>query len=204
MNKVEESVEKFKSKEISREELYEALADFIALQQKACLTYTKGGTIEQGELLSLIWLGIEEAAMSFKPEKGCAFLTWATNCIRYRILTEIKRLTYRHVSLDATFDESQALSLSETVDDPSAEEDFKAADDKALAKTALSKLKTLKNPQKELIYLTCVRDMPLQSAAKKLNLSVTRARRIQISGLCELQKALVGEPQEPQRKNPQI
>lgn len=190
MDTIEMTIEKIKKGECSKDRLYEQLAKFIEIQQRKALVYTKDHVIETGELLSLIWLGIEKAAASYSADKGCLFLTWAASCIKFCILDELKRLKPNRYSLDDSVDGAEELTVLETVNDPAAEEDFLAAENKIDGKSAMAALKSLSEEEQKIITLCCIKNVPLSAAAREMNITVSRARHLKIQALSKLKKII--------------
>ncbi len=190
MNNLETLIEKIKDGREEKDVLYNALSDFINGQQIKYIPFIKGSTIEKGDLLSLIWLGIEKAVETYTPEKDACFLTWATNCVKFCILIEIQKHKRRHFSLDVPMDEDSETFLIDMVSDPSALDAFSLAEDKTDGKKALSALKKLPKEQQQIMILCGIKNMPLSQAAKELNISVSQAKHLRFLALIKLKNML--------------
>lgn len=190
MNNLEILIEKIRNGDEKKETLYSALADFIKAQQMRYTSFVSGCAIERGDLLSLIWLGIEKAIESYDSKKDAGFLTWATTCVRFCILTEIKKNKVNYFSLDVPTDEYGEISLLDTVEDPSAQEAFSLAEDKSDGKKALSALKTLPKDQQQIMILCGIKNKTLSQAAKELNITVTHAKHLRFLAVMKLKSIL--------------
>ena len=190
MNTLETLIEKIKTGNEEKENLYTALSDFIKGQEMRYTPFIKGSSIEKGDLLSLIWLGIEKAMETYDKQKDACFLTWATNCVRFSVLAEINRQKRRCFSLDANADEDGETTFLDTVSDPSALDAFSLAEDKTDGKKALLALKTLPKEQQQIMILCGIKNKPLSQAAKELNITIARAKHLRFLALMKLKSML--------------
>ncbi len=190
MNLVEENVRRLQDKNANKNEIYKELEDFIEMQRKLNMKYVTMGQINEGELLGLIWLGIEKAAKSYKEAKGCGFLTWISKCITFSILSGLNKGNKNIISLDAEGMGYEKLSIADTVCDSEAYEAFLIADEKNDGKTAMEALEKLPRLEKEIIELCCIHQIPVAKAAEKFDISVNQARNLKIRGLSKLRKIL--------------
>ncbi len=190
MKSIEATVEEIRSGKKSKKDLYKALEDFIDLQAKVNFKYTKSGTLSQGDLLSVIWLGIEEAIKTYRPDKGCSFLTWASRCIRFLVLAELKKLKSADISLDSALGDFEDLQLENVLADPMAEEEFSKTDTKICGTRAMAVLNSLPRLEKDVIILCCIKGKPISYAAKQFNVSPSAARLARNRGLSAIRKKI--------------
>ncbi len=190
MMELEKLINNIKNGTESKEVLYEYLTDFINIQKKVNLKYTRDNLIDPQELLTFIWLGIETAIKTYSVNKNCRFLTWASSCIRFCILSERQKAGFSYISLNAPIDEENQLSAIDTICDPLAEEAFGLIDNQD-NNAVLSAFKSLPKTEKEIIERCCLKGNPLSKVAKELNISSTQARTLKIRALRMLKDALM-------------
>ncbi len=190
MGEIEKIIKKIQEGALDKNDLYEYVKDFIDLQRKINLKYTRMNTLSEGELLGLIWLGIEYAVKTYRFDKNCGFLTWASYCVNYCIARDFSRLRFTGVSLDALIDNSLNINIEETISDPTAEEAFVNSDIKSCGQLAMETLKKLPAIEQEIITLCCINNFSVASVAKRLNMSATAVRRLRNTGLAKLNKLL--------------
>lgn len=195
MDSIERLVEKIRNNEAKKDELFERLRGFLFQQIGLCGAKAMG--YDEGELLSLAWFGVERAISTYSPQKNCRFITWAAICIKYEILSGIKKTNPALVSLDECIDESGELCRHETVEDESAQDDFSHLESKLDGDAAMAALEKLSPIKQAVVRLCCIEDASLKGAAIALGISVGRARSIRLSALRDLQNILCKEKSRP-------
>ncbi len=191
MEDLKRLIEKIKKGEETKETLYNLIRDFLKIEERKYIAYVKGRALDFGELPALTWLGVEKAIETFDSKRDCSFLTWASRCIKYTVLAEVKTQKNREIPYDTVLgDDENGLSLSETIEDPSAFEKFSQLETSLDGKKALDAFKLLSPLEKKIVYLTCIKDMPLAKCARGIGITASRARCIRLSALRKMKEKL--------------
>ena len=190
MTTIEETVEKIRLGEESKEVLYDKIINFIKCQEKKFSGYTKDKILEKGDISSLVWLGIEKAIVSYNPETEAKFLSWARVCIKYMIMNEFKAQKTEEVSLDLPVLEGEG-AISEIIPDDESFEEFQKAERKIDGRRALDALKTLPEEERKVVTLSCIKNIPLARVARGMGISVGHARSVKLSALRKLREMIM-------------
>ena len=187
---LENIIEKIQKGENLKNELYERTEIFLNMQIGKFSEYAFAKGVERSELLSVAWLGMERAIQTYDLGSGCKFLTWAGVCIKSQLMHELKKYGNSCISLDEFVDDGQELRRHETTPDPQAEEDFlfaEAAIDDSITKKAL---KRLEKSQLEIVYLCFIKGVSLKGAAKKMGISLGRAKSLRLAAMRSLRNMM--------------
>lgn len=189
MNNIEQAVKQVTEGKLTKDELYIILEDFIVNQQVLYKKYITPTLLEKGEVLSLIWLGIERAMATYASKKNCSFTTWASNCIKYHILKEINRRLKRETSLDSEICQTD-VSILETIQDLDASSAFEKTEESIDGKKIIDALKILSKTDQKIVILSAIKNVPIAAIAKMLNLSDGNVRNRRFAALKKLRAIL--------------
>lgn len=196
MKKIETLVKEIQSGKGSREELRLKLERVIESESKKHRAYIRAAGEDDGELLTLCWLGIEEALRTYDAQKGDSFVAWARQNIHYCIMNALKKEKRTIVSLEESAYDEDGLSISDIAPDASAEEAFLNAEIKmnaAYLKNALNKLSPI---QKTVISLIYANECNVKEISQKLKITPHKVRQIHLESISKLKSIMTGGKRE--------
>lgn len=186
MEKIEKLVEEVREKKTDKEVLYAFLKDFIGSKERKYASFLSGHGLERGDLKSVIWLGIEYAVETYSKEKGCRFLTWASRCVRFKVLDECKAMDITNTGYAVSSEEDEELSLEEVTGDREAFEEFEKAEAGIDGARAIALLRELSEEERKIIVLIHIKGFSLEKASKIMNISRTKGAITQRRALRKL------------------
>lgn len=194
--KVEALVKEIQNGNGNREKLRLRLEGVIESESKKHRGYIKAAGEDTGELLTLCWLGIEEAIKTFDSQKSDNFTAWARQNIHYYIMNSLKKGKRTVISLFEPAYDEDGLSVYDIAPDESAEDAFLNAEtemNKIYLKNAMKKLSPM---QKEVIHLIYTKDFNVKEVSKKLKITPHKVRQIHLEGLSMLKSVMTGGKKE--------
>lgn len=140
-------------------------------------------TFELDDLVSHGYIGLIRAAERFRPASGVPFIAYATKCIRWEIVSSIRRKAY---------EENTRCPLPASAPEPYGEMDIESELDAArLYRAVAAAVATLEIRQQEVIRMHYRDEMRLGSVGRTIRVGKSRASKIHMQAVRALRGRLV-------------
>lgn len=192
MSSIEEIVIDIQKGIDRKNELYLLIENYV---RKLCLKYypcAKDIGYEFDDLVSCSWLGIEKAIMDFTPEKGYKFITYLKYHTRNSIAEFLGFRGAKHldtISLDTPIDDTEGLTLGDTVRDEASDEAFNKIEFDVIGESFWKDIEKLSEQEKAVLVGCYKLNKSYGVIAENLGVSNERVRQIKQKALRKLRKS---------------